>query len=169
MRQKKGYQHSNGPRVQGSRFRAFIARPAPPGANNMLINHATHFNQNPLELFPCNCIIIASSTATTCSATKCAKYCEIIKWKWTRLCEQNSWAKTHCSHPQHSIHQWMSYHGVLVFQYAEHTVPPKHGHTMAQKATNGIKWTQFLHCSCSDCRPFQSQLFFYKKYFPSNI
>lgn len=124
----------------------------PPRANNMLINHATHFNQNPLELFPCNCIKYSNNML-------CYQMCEIIKWKWTGLCEQNSWAKTHCSHPQHSIHQWVSYHGVLVFQYAEHTVPPKHGHTMAQKGTNGIKWTQFLHCSCSDWRPFQSQWF----------
>lgn len=133
-------------------FPCVYCPPCPPRANNMLINHATHFNQNPLELFPCNCIKYSNNML-------CYQMCEIIKWKWTGLCEQNSWAKTHCSHPQHSIHQWVSYHGVLVFQYAEHTVPPKHGHTMAQKGTNGIKWTQFLHCSCSDWRPFQSQWF----------
>ena len=70
-----------------------------------------------------------------------------MKMDWTmRISSNFPWAKTHCSHPQHTIHQWMSYHGVLVFQYTEHTVPPKHWHAMAKKGSKGHKWAQFLHC-----------------------
>ena len=100
-------------------------------------------------------LVIASSTATTCSATKCAKSSNESGLDYANKIPEprhtvatlstpftNGWVTTACS-----------FSSTRNTQYLQNT--GTQWHKRAQMGSNG----QFLHCSCSDWRPFQSQWF----------